>query len=141
MASEVIHDFWRSEAMKALEPEPCAAEVLPRLYAQGWRFVAITACTDEPAIVEARIANLKKAFGFDFEAVHCSGMCNGGKAEVLAQYEPAVWVEDHFHNAIAGGLLGHKTFLMDRPYNQDMQHGYVTRVKDWHEIEEYLKGK
>lgn len=146
VAFDLIHDFWRSDIMKSMDPEPCAAEVLPRLYSQGWRFVAITACADEPSIRENRMANLKAAFGFDWEDVHCTGYHSitpdgrNKKSEYLARYEPAIWVEDNYQNALAGALLGHKSFLIHRDHNEDTEeHALVSRVRTWNEIEEYIK--
>lgn len=146
VAHTLIHDFWRSDIMKRLPPEPCALEVLPRLYAQGWRFVAITACADEPAIVEARINNLQNAFGFEWDGIHCTGYNSVGpdgrnkKAEVLCKYPPTIWVEDSYQNALAGGLLGHKSFLIHRDHNssEKFEHGLVTGIKSWYEIENFI---
>ena len=143
-SSALINDFWNSEVMKNLEPVPCALEVLPRLHSQGWSFVGITACANTPEIVKVREENLKKAFGFDFEKVHCTGMYSltptgeNVKAKFLSLYEPTIWVEDSFHNAVAGALLGHTAFLINRVHNENDSHGLIRRVTDWHEIEKYI---
>jgi len=141
----LIHDFWHSDIMRNLKPLPCALDVLPRLYRQGWDFVGITAVSDDPEVVKAREENLADVFGFKFEKVHCTGyhyMTSNGdnvKAKYLAQYEPTIWVEDSFHNAVAGALLGHTAFLINRIHNDnDDKHGLVRRVADWYEIEKYI---
>jgi FMN phosphatase YigB (HAD superfamily) len=146
-AYTLIHDFWRSEAMLDMEPEACAAKVLPRLYSQGWRFVAITACAPEPEIIKARKANLLSAFGFEWEDVHCTGYHSvkpdgkNRKSDFLSEYPPSIWVEDSYPNALAGALLGNTTFLIHRSHNETMEHNLVHRVNDWHEIENYIKEK
>jgi FMN phosphatase YigB (HAD superfamily) len=138
-AIKLIEEFHHEgEGFANLAPEPCAALVLPRLYAAGYRFVAITACVSTPEIKEARVANLEKAFGFAWEDCHCVGL-RGSKAEALARYEPTIWVEDNFNHALYGAhVLGHRTFLVERGYNVTLNDPAITRVKDWHEIEEAI---
>lgn len=118
--------------------EECARTVLPQLHADGYRFVAVTACGLDPVFRLKRVRNLERQFGFRFDDVHVVDL-GAGKAEILAEYEPAIWVEDHFGHAVVGAELGHRTFLMDRVYNRDKEHPLVTRVRDWHELAEYLK--
>lgn len=132
----IIGDFHQSMLMRWLPPEKCAAEVLPRLYKAGWRFVAISAATDSPNIWVNRRLNLEDVFGFPWENVICTG--ERGKYSDLARYEPSVWVEDHFDNAKIGAEVGHRTFLLNRAYNTGEFHPRVQRVKDWHAIEGFL---
>ena len=135
---ELIREFHRSPLMGQLEPEPCAAVVLPELYRQGYRFVAITACLDEPEVHAMRVKNLEQVFGFPWEAVHCIGL-KMDKSEHLKLYPPSVWVEDMWAHAVAGSDAGHRSFLVDRPYNRGNEHSGVTRVADWHEIANRLE--
>jgi 5'(3')-deoxyribonucleotidase len=133
-AENVCKDFWTSEQFYSLEPMQCALEVLPRLYSKGWRFVAITACIDNPIVKENRLKNLKNAFGFEWSNIHLTHGIS--KSVYLKEYEPTVWVEDHWHNCQAGGKLGHKSFLINKAYNEiDHEEPLFTRVKDWHDIE------
>jgi hypothetical protein len=133
----LITQFHRSRFMEDIPPMPCAAVVLPELHRRGYRFVAITACLNEPEVVAARQRNLKAAFGFEWEAVHCIGLslC---KKDALKLYPKSIWVDDLPHHAAAGAALGHRSFLIDKLYNQDVEHPDVTRVIDWHELEIYL---
>lgn len=130
---ELIREFHRSPAMGRLLPEPCAAIVLPELYRRGHQFVAISACLDEPEVHAMRVQNLGEAFGFRFEAVHCIGLTLA-KVAALQRYPKSIWVEDVCNHAEAGAELGHRAFLLNRPYNQDSQHPGVRRVHSWHEI-------
>lgn len=98
------------------EPEPCAAEVFPILRGLGYRFVGISACGTDPGYHARRVANLTQAFGFAFDALICVPFA-GSKREILARYQDAVWVEDNLAHAETGAALGHRTFLIDRPYN------------------------
>jgi hypothetical protein len=134
----LIREFHRSPAMGELEPEPCAAVVLPELHRMGYRFVAITACLDEPTVRERRVRNLEQAFGFRWEAVHCVGLRNN-KIEALRAYPASIWAEDTYHHAVTGAQLGHRAFLLDRNYNRsDRPHPAVTRVADWYAIAEHI---
>ena len=134
---DLISAFWHSDHIGNLKPELCAKVVIPYLHSVGWRFVAVTACSDDPDVVAKRTANLANAFGFAWEAVHCTAF--HGKEGVLARYGPAVWVEDHFSNAVAGAGLGHLTFVLDRTYNAGLEHPKVRLVNDWFDIEKALK--
>jgi hypothetical protein len=128
---EMIHDFWRDGAFGHLAPETCAAAVLPSLHALGWHFVAISACPGEPGLVAARARNLRDAFGFEWDGVHCVGE---DKSACLKRYAPAVWVEDNWHNGVIGAEIGHRAYMLDRPHNGGREHPLVRRVADWHEI-------
>jgi hypothetical protein len=130
---ELVSEFHRSPAMARLPPEPCAAIVLPALHQQGYQFVAVSACLNEPDVHAMRVRNLEDVFGFKFEAVHCLGLC-ADKEATLRLYPKSIWVEDIFNHAVAGTKAGHRSFLLDRPYNQDGQHPRVRRVRDWQEI-------
>lgn len=136
-AERVCQEFWTSDTFYNLKPMACALEVLPRLYAQGWRFVAITACLDHPIVKAARLKNLVNAFGFPWEDVWCT--YGSEKAEHLVKYEPTIWVEDHWHNCQSGAKLGHKAFLINKTYNAiDHEEPLFTRVTDWYEVEAHI---
>lgn len=130
---QLIGEFHHSPIMGKLQPEPCAAIVLPELHRRGYRFVAISACVDDPIVHALRVQNLEAAFGFQWEAVHCVGLLNE-KEDMLRSYAPGIWVEDVWNHALAGHRAGHYTYLLDRPYNQVDEHIEITRVKDWYQI-------
>lgn len=119
--------------------EPCAAEVLPRLYRDGWRFVAITACGLSEEFRRQRLATLEKAFGFPWDAIHVVDL-RTPKTTYLRRYTPSIWVEDNLDHAIDGSKLNHNSFLLNRAYNDAEVPKGVTRVRDWHEIAEHLRG-
>lgn len=133
-----IRDFCRQDEFARLPAEDCAQTVLPRLHDAGWDFIAITAVPHEPEVVAARMENLKAVFGFDWLALHCTGTHHGSKDRILSTYRPAIWVEDHGDNAVVGAEAGHRTFLLDRAYNENIVHPSVLRVDDWHEIERLI---
>ncbi len=136
-ALELVAAFHRSDYFGKLPAMPCAAVVLPELRRQGYKFVGITACLNEPKIVEARLQNLFDAFGFEWE-IHCVGI-KASKKEALQLYPTSIWVEDLAHNASVGAEVGHRSFLINKPYNKDSElHFDVTRVNDWHDIKNLL---
>lgn len=131
LAEFALGDGWVSR----LPPEVCAKEVLPDLYKRGFRFVGITA-VDEP-VHDRRMENLEREFGFAFEALHCVGL-GGSKRDVLSRYPSSVWVEDHWGHALDGAIIGHKSFILTRAYNQHENDPRVTRVADWHAIRDQI---
>lgn len=130
----IVEDYFHAAAFGEMTPEPDALDVLPRLHKLGVKFVAITACSDHPNVIAKRTRNLEEAFGFKWEAVHCTGV-HRPKVTLLNAYKPSVWVEDNPIHAVVGAELGHQTFLLDRPYNQSLIHPKVSRITDWYEIE------
>lgn len=132
---DLIAQFQRSSHLVDMAPEPCALDVLPELYRHGYRFIAISASLEETA--ERRKQHLEETFGIPWEAVHCVGLtlC---KRDALGAYPSSVWVDDLPRHTVAGAELGHRSFLLDRPYNLDDHHPAVTRVSDWHAIARHL---
>lgn len=121
-------------------PLPCAKEVLPKLHAAGYDFSAITACGLDPVFRLKRWKGLERTFGFNWLDCHVVDL-RASKGDALALHPPAVWVEDHFNHAVTGAEMGHRTFLLDKPYNRGNDHPLVTRVNDWHEIAAHLLGE
>lgn len=130
---DLVIEYSLSHSFRELEPEPCALVILPELHTMGYDFVAISSCVDGPVVTEHRIHNLEEVFGFEFKAIHLTGLLKP-KVDFLKSYEASYWVEDNAGHAVVGAEMGHKTFLLDRTYNASLQHPLVTRVKDWHEI-------
>lgn len=138
-ACPFIAEFYRTPEFENIEPLACAADVVPALQKEGYRFVAITACEIAPEIETARRKNLRNAFGFDFEDVHMTGLfVPRGKEPTLSQYKSTLWVEDNEGHAASGAVLGHNSVLLSRKRNEGFIHGNVRRVADWHEIAKLL---
>ncbi len=131
-----VADFFRSDFYYRLPALEDAAEAVQRLYSDGWSFVAISACPDEKSVLEGRKTNLEAALGIPFRAVHSTGI-NGCKREVLSNFAPSVWVEDHYLNAVSGHQLGYQTFLIDQKHNRHHV-APMPRVNSWKEIVAHL---
>jgi beta-phosphoglucomutase-like phosphatase (HAD superfamily) len=135
----LLAQFFDETHAARMEPLPCAAEIVPRLHREGWKFVAISASPNSRAVISRRRENLRAAFGFDFAAVWHLGF-KANKMPMLRSFTRSVWVEDHLDHALAGWKVGHRTFLLDRPYNSDRSPNvrFVGRVPDWHAIGQAL---
>jgi hypothetical protein len=140
---ELIIEFSNDPVLfSTIEPEPDAKAVIPVLYKMGYQFVAISSCVDGDAVTAARRKNLEEAFGIPWLDVHCTGLLQPKKA-YLERFEPTFWVEDNAGHALVGAEIGHTTFLLDRPYNNEVSlpDGNPTRVKSWHNILEAVVRK
>jgi hypothetical protein len=123
----------------AIPPEVDALAVIPVLHRMGYQFAAISSCVDGPEVTECRRRNLEEAFGFKWLDVHCVGLL-APKEPTLRQYDPSWWVEDNAKNAYLGDQIGHKSFLLDRPYNRvnfDTPNA-VSFVNSWHDVFEAI---
>ena len=135
---ELVEKIHRSKLMETVPAMECASVVLPELHREGFKFVAITACLNDKETLRMRRKNLEDVFGFEWDDIHCVGMVNS-KKDALKLYEPSFWVDDLYHHTEAGFECGHKSFLIDKPYNRDNDHPEITRVKDWYDIAEIIR--
>jgi len=115
------------------EPLPGVTETINRFHAEGWNFVAITACAEDEITYRGRMENLQACFGRAFDTLHCVGL-HSSKKEILERYAPTYWVEDKMKHAVDGADVGHTSFLINYKHNERDYDSRVTRVKDWHEI-------
>jgi len=134
---ELLVEFYRSDTFENLPPVRGSVEALQSLHERGYDFVAITACHDLEGLEEARRDNLERVFGFAWPVVHITGLA-GHKTPYLEAYEPTIWVEDSLKQALQGVEAGHRTFLLDYPYNQS-DHRSFERVTDWQYIKEWIE--
>ena len=137
VADGIIHDYaYHDNHFGELPAYPDARLVISKLK-HTHTLIAISACVEGREVTHKRRRNLEDAFECDWQAVHCVGL-GESKAPILEAYAPAVWVEDNLHHAIVGAEIGHRSFLMDRSYNQGPAPG-VTRVKSWLDIYAHLR--
>lgn len=138
-ANEIIREFGASGALDAQPPEECALEILPKLYKKGFRFIALTACGNDPIFRLKRRRCLEETFGFAWDDIHTIDL-GDSKGPILSMYPPSVWVEDHFTHAVRGAEIGHNAFLLTREYNRGRKHPKVNRVNSWFDIYDSLVG-
>lgn len=131
-----IHEFNHSKDFCKLAPLPGAQEFVKTWHECGSRIEVLTSCSRDPAVVERRKKNLSRVFGEDvFSAVECLDL-GESKAPSLMYRRKGIWIEDNYHGAVAGMNLGHKTFMVRCPHNQqweadsDRRITWVNRISD-----------
>jgi hypothetical protein len=135
----VIEFSTNPEFFGTIPPEEDALAVIPVLHKMGHQFVAISSCVDGPEVTACRRKNLEEAFGIPWLDVHCTGLLKP-KVDYLSKFQPTWWVEDNAGHAFAGAALGHKAFLLERPYNDLTTINLpdfpadLRRVKSWHNV-------
>lgn len=136
----VIEFSTNPKYFSTIPPEEDALAVIPTLYKMGYQFVAISSCVDGPDVTACRRKNLEEAFGIPWLDVHCTGLLKP-KVDYLSMFRPTWWVEDNAGHAVAGAAMGHKTFLLERAYNDltnlvlpDVPTPYLRRVGSWHDV-------
>lgn len=138
-ADNLIHEFCDNKEMYSTLPAyKDALEVLPTLHQAGWRIDAVTAVPDHGWVRESRMRNLEMHFGPIFTELHLTGWAKDGKRKVLQEYEPSFFVEDAAHHAETGADTGHTVLMLDRKYNNHVEHDNVVRVQDWRDVWRYI---
>lgn len=127
-----LEEFWPNfEPLSEVRKNILALEDL------GYKFVAVTACSEDEWTHVNRWHNLKRCFGTAFDTLHCVGL-SASKKEMLERYKPTYWVEDKLRHAIDGADLGHTSFIVDYPWNRYANDDRITRVKNWNDIFEII---
>jgi hypothetical protein len=128
LISTYHHDHRGLLSLEAYEDAAC---YVPLLAEAGWRFIAVSALRNDGDAEVMRRENLRALFGDAIVDLHLTG---GDKSAVLAAYPSAVWVEDAWKYALQGHAAGHRTFLIERPYNRGVSHDGPTVVNGWNDI-------
>lgn len=132
-AMDLILEFNLSDEFGLLEPFDGAETILPKLYDDGYKFVAITSCSSDGIIEKMRRENLMYYFGNIFEKIYCLDF-DADKGQILNQYPKSFWVEDSSDWAERGADIGHLTFLINHEHNKRLNDPRIIRVDDWHTI-------
>lgn len=133
-----IEKFNESKWFAQLKPIAEAVEVLPRLKAAGWTFVAISMVNKNPKVLANRYKNVEKYFPDIFDSIIHTGFFPHAKVPYLNMFRPTYWVEDSMTNAIDGSKCGHNSILLHKTYNENLEHKGVTKVKSWLDIEKII---
>lgn len=129
-----------SEFFGDLEPMFNSEIYLPKLKNEGYKFVAISSCSDSPFTIEQRNKNLDKIFGLGFfENVFITGI-DKSKEPYLQKFSPTWFVEDKITNARMGKNLGHNSIvIMQSPsYGHMSNNPDLIWVHGWKEIYEII---
>jgi 5'(3')-deoxyribonucleotidase len=136
--TELITEMNSSEIFARIPIFPDAQKVLPQL-AEKYDLVAITSCSNDALTIARRKRNLEM-IDVKFKEVHCLNF-NESKKDWLKSYPTTVWVEDRFEGAECGVETGHKSILINRPYNLNQSHQKIIKVDSWYQIQNLLKAK
>lgn len=138
-ARELIEEFNTSDELRNLNPNKDALEYVTLLAKEGFRFIAVTAVSDDPVAKINRNHNLLEVFGDVFDEVHCTPL-GESKQMILRENWGGTglfWIEDHFKNAEAGYEEGLRSVVVDTPYNSHYKTELFPRVdaeKPWENI-------
>ena len=137
---KLIKIFNESASIGFLPPLRDAVEVVTKMAAEGWTFIAVTSLSTNKFAQKLRKRNLDKLFGKGtFETVTCLAT-GADKDNALAKYKDSgmYWVEDKPENALAGQKQGLKPILVEHGFN--MHNKDFPLAKNWKEIYEIVQG-
>lgn len=139
MAQQMIEDFNTSKALRYLAPYKDSEEYVAKLVEEGFRFIAVTAVSDDPVAEINRRYNLMNRFGDIFDEIHCTPLGESKQGVLRKGWGGSglLWIEDHFKNAEAGYEEGLRPIVVDTPYNRAYQTTLFPRVdaeQPWKEI-------
>lgn len=132
----LIEEFdQRNESFGQLKSMRQAEIYLPKFHADGYKIIAITASSTQPASMQRRRDNLVREFGDIFTEVHFVDKSED-KKEFLKLYSPSLWIDDKIFNAQLGADLGHSGVVMRQLSNIEHEHEYpnLTWVDNWEQI-------
>jgi FMN phosphatase YigB (HAD superfamily) len=140
-AKSLIRQFNESAAIGWLPQFRDAVKYVRKLHEDhGYVFHCITSLSLDEYAGKLREKNLEALFGKTvFEKIECLD-CGADKDDALAPYADSgcLWVEDKPENAVAGERVGLNSVLISHDFNENFDHPFVTRVKNWREIYEML---
>jgi len=120
LGQRLVSEFNQSDNVHDLDPMPGAVRYVKYLYEEcGRTFDIITSLDGDPRSTEKRIINLRRHFGHAIKTVHNVDP-KIGKSKALQLYRKGHWwIEDHPGNAELGVRIGHKSILIEHPYNNE----------------------
>ena len=114
---EILVEFSTSKYFGELKPIPGAVEGIMQLVDAGYNPVIVTACFKHELTELRRRQNVDAVFGAGtFSRIDFTPMGTSKLAQ-LSQYEPTIFVEDNYHNALAGIEAGHEVLIRRVPHN------------------------
>ena len=128
---EVYNAFRSHGGLRNLEPDPVAQVALQQLHP----LVVITArgAASEPDT----LSWLLEHFGDIFEAIHFTS--HQSKLATARQERLAVMIEDSVEPALEMAEAGIPVVLLDRVWNQDLEHSLIARARNWDQVQELVR--
>ncbi|MBO9428356.1 hypothetical protein [Sulfitobacter sp. R18_1] len=136
---ELLIEFSTSKYFGELEPVPGAVEGIKRLVAAGYDPVIVTACVKSEMTMQRRISNVSNVFGEGaFSKIDFTPM-GTSKLDQLKQYEPTIFVEDNYHNALTGLEAGHEVLIRRVPHNLEHRKNAPAELTWFSDFSEVVK--
>lgn len=129
-----IEEFNNSDNFGKLPSIKKADLNVNQLYCAGFDIVAITSSNTNNRSTKLRTHNLIDLYGGIFQDIIFVER-RQSKQDILAEFMPSYWVEDHYPNAIHGVEVGHQAIVIKHIYNRKhWDSPIVDWVEDWSEI-------
>jgi len=132
-AIAIDHEFKKSEFFDNIKPAEKAVEVIKQLIKNNEIFII----TSRPLIFKERTENwLKRHLGdLNFELIHSENLHKNikmsTKAKICKEFGIKIILEDDIRYALDCAESGVKVVLFDKPWNQNVKHKNIIRVKNW----------
>lgn len=138
-AIKLIDEFYDSLEFDLMPLSPGAGEAIKKLSNLGFDIFIITS---RPLRFKNKTEKFLKKYFSDvpFEIKYSTGLeeQRETKAEICKKLGINVIIEDAPNYAKICALNGIKTLLLDRPWNQNLEHENIKRVYNWGEILEKI---
>jgi uncharacterized HAD superfamily protein len=133
---EIFEAWKQSSEFDAIQVTDGAQEALNAL-AKQHEITFITSRNDSYA--HKTESWLKKHFEFPIHLLHSKNArkidpAKKQKAELCKEHNIAILIEDQAVFSMECAQVGIKVLLIDKPWNKQVQHQHITRVKNWKEI-------
>jgi FMN phosphatase YigB (HAD superfamily) len=134
--TELVEEFNSSPEFAKLKPYADALEIIPKLAALGYTFVAISTCNGRSLETpKLRKLGLESVFGKGIFSEFVCLPLGVSKLEALQRFKPTYWIDDKLSHSIDGAIAGHVSFNMVQPYNiQQEKPPNVIPVENWNEV-------
>jgi len=132
-AKSLKHQYRESGEKKFISEIKNAAKTVNSLKRRGYKIVILSArpFREYPRIFSDTIFSLKR-IGLKYDAI----IFNEKKEEKIIERFPKMnfMIEDHGGNALKIAEKGYKVFLLDKPYNQGIEHKNIIRIDRIEEV-------
>lgn len=142
-AKKHIDNFVHSEKHRLIAPVPHAKEVVKRLQGNHVLHIVTGRCLTHKPQTEILLGDhFAGAFGTHFFTNHFSDVHKDktvSKADVCIENDMHVLIEDAPPHALGVAKCGIPVLLLDRPWNQGLEHAGIIRVRSWLEVEQEIE--
>jgi uncharacterized protein len=138
-AENIDKEFKNSELFNKIEPVEGAIDTITLLSKTNKLFI-ITSRPEK--ITEKTKEWVLRYLGGNIDIIHSGDFWGKKKSklEICRELGVELMIEDHIKYSKECAENGVKVILIDKPWNKDLNHDNITRVKSWKEILEVING-